>query len=62
MSVSWAHADGGWAYMNADGVTHVGNAPPPSVKRLQWQGFYDCIPLYLGKQQYVPASCAFTAR
>ncbi|MEW6694576.1 MAG: transglycosylase SLT domain-containing protein [Pseudomonadota bacterium] len=43
MAAPWVHARGVWTYVDAQGVTHIGNAPPPPVKRLEWLGFDDRI-------------------
>ena len=34
----WACASRLWTYVDAQGVTHIGNVAPPPVKRLQWLG------------------------
>ena len=33
---SLSHAQGVWTYVDAQGVTHIGNASPPTGKHLQW--------------------------
>jgi len=34
----WACASRLWTYVDAQGVTHIGNVAPPPVERLQWLG------------------------
>ncbi|MDM7464284.1 MAG: transglycosylase SLT domain-containing protein [Tepidimonas taiwanensis] len=48
-----AGASGVWTYVDAQGVTHIGNAPAPPVKRLEWLGF---DPRIQGLPQPAPAS------
>jgi len=37
------HAGGVWTYVDAEGTTHIGNAPPPRVKQIEWLGFDERI-------------------
>lgn len=43
MAASWGHAGGVWTYVDAQGITHIGNVSPPPVKRLRWLGFDDRV-------------------
>ncbi|TSE28749.1 Endo-type membrane-bound lytic murein transglycosylase A [Tepidimonas thermarum] len=43
VTASLGHANGVWTYVDAQGVTYIGNVSPPPVKRLQWLAFDDRV-------------------